>query len=417
MKAFKFGLVVAAAALITFGLSGTAAAFHSGGVAECVGCHSMHSGLGGALLVGADPSSACLTCHNSTSGSSYHVSTDESLLGPGLPPLNRTAGGDFGWLKKDYAWNPGWGAGNTEDGERHGHNIVAGDFNYIADGHNATAPGGTMNSANLACSSCHDQHGTQRRLSDGSIANTGAPIIASGSYNNSPTPAAGQAVGVYRLLRGVGSPDDARGGVTFTSPVPAAVTPSSYNRSEAVTDTRTAYGAGMSGFCATCHPDMHVDSGLLVHPVDQNLGSTIAGIYNSYVGSGDLSGNQAQGEYDSLVPFQTGNSTDYAALALQAVNDGSDTNGPASTDRVTCLSCHRAHASGWEYGTRWDVEIEMIVIEGEWPGTDAASAEAAEPKWAKGRTVAERAKAYNDTLATDYATYQRVLCNKCHAKD
>jgi hypothetical protein len=161
---------------------------------------------------------------------------------------------------------------------------------------------------------------------------------------------------------------------------------------------------------------MHVDSGNLVHPMDQNLGSTIAGNYNSYIGSGDLNGDISTA-YDSLVPFQTDNSTDYAVLAAQANNDGSVTTGPASTDRVMCLSCHRAHASGWEYGTRWDVEIEMIVIEGEWPGTDAVSAEAAAPKWAKGRTVAERSKAYNDTPATDYATYQRVLCNKCHAKD
>lgn len=416
MKAFKFGLVIAAAALITFGLGGTAAAFHSGGVAECVGCHSMHSAEAGALLVASDVSSTCLDCHNSTRGSSYHISTDESVLGPGLPPLNRTAGGDFAWLKKDYSWSTGWSV-NEEDGDHHGHNIIAADYNYFPDGHNATAPGGTMDAGQLACTSCHDQHGKLRRLSDGTIANTGAPIIASGSYNSSPVPGVGQAVGVYRLLRGVGSPDDARGGVTFASPVPAAVTPSSYNRSEAVTDTRTAYGAGMSGFCATCHPDMHVDSGLLVHPVDQNLGSTIAGIYNSYVGSGDLSGNQVQGAYDSLVPFQTDNSTDYVALAAMAVNDGSVTTGPSGTDRVQCLSCHRAHASGWEYGTRWDVEIEMIVIDGEWPGTDAASPAAQGSKWAKGRTVAERSKAYNDTNATDYATYQRVLCNKCHAKD
>jgi hypothetical protein len=82
-----------------------------------------------------------------------------------------------------------------------------------------------------------------------------------------------------------------------------------------------------------------------------------------------------------------------------------------------CLTCHRAHASGWEYASRWDNEIALIIVDGEWPGTDAVSAEAQLPQWAKGRTITERAKAYNDTAATDYATYQRVLCNKCHAKD
>ncbi len=346
------------------------------------------------------------------------MSTDESVMPVGTPPGNMTPGGDFGWLKKDYNWNPlvdDLGP-QSEDGERHGHNIVAIDFNYISDLVNLTAPGGTMDASTFSCADCHDQHGKLRRLSDGSIATGGAPIIASGSYNDSPTPAAGEAVGVYRLLRGTGS-DPAPSGVTFTVPVPAAVAPRDYNRSEALTDTRVAYGAGMSEFCATCHPDMHTDSGLLVHPVDQNLGSTIATTYNDYVGSGDLSGSQVQGEYDSLVPFQVDNSTDYATLAAQANSDGTVVSGPVSTDQVFCLSCHRAHASGWEYIARWDNEIALIIVDSVWPGTDAASADAALAVWAKGRTQAERSRAYNDTAATDYASYQRVLCNKCHAKD
>ena len=41
MKGFKT-LVFTAVILLTLGLIGTADAFHAGGVAECVGCHSMH---------------------------------------------------------------------------------------------------------------------------------------------------------------------------------------------------------------------------------------------------------------------------------------------------------------------------------------------------------------------------------------
>jgi len=78
MKAFRYGLVVMAVALMTFGLIGTAAAFHSGGVAECGGCHSMHSAAlptsgPSHLLVGATASETCLSCHESTSGSSFHI--------------------------------------------------------------------------------------------------------------------------------------------------------------------------------------------------------------------------------------------------------------------------------------------------------------------------------------------------------
>ncbi|WP_333653546.1 hypothetical protein [Dissulfurispira sp.] len=47
MKALKFGLVLTAAALIVIGFSGTSFAFHSGGVAECEGCHTMHNSFEG----------------------------------------------------------------------------------------------------------------------------------------------------------------------------------------------------------------------------------------------------------------------------------------------------------------------------------------------------------------------------------
>lgn len=414
MKVVKLTLIIALAAAMTIALAPSAKAFHSGGVAECVGCHSMHEAAGGALLTMSDASSTCLDCHEGSAGS-YHVSTAAVDMPAGSPPLQRTPGGDFGWLRKVFNYNVR--GPRTENGEQFGHNIIAADFGYVADSrveHN-NAPGGTFPNANLSCTSCHDQHSKYRRLSDGSVATTGAPIIAAGSYNTSPAPAAGEAVGVYRLLRGALSNVT---GTNYTTAPPAAITPSSYNRAENVTMTRVAYGANMSKFCAGCHPDMHTDSGLLLHPVEQAMSSTVAGNYGSYVGSGDLTGTPAT-SYDSLVPFVTDNTTDHeTVLKPLAANDDSVLGGPAgSVDRVFCLSCHRAHASGWEFMTRWDNEIEMIVIDGEWPGTDATSTDAQAAKWSKGRTQAERSAAYNDRLATDYATYQRVLCNKCHAKD
>src|SRR5512146_1338741 len=107
MKAVKTTLIVLAAALLAVGVSTMSYAFHSGGVAECEGCHSMHSPKAGGsfLMVGTDQSSTCLTCHEhagDTGPSSYHISTASSDMGPGLAPKQRTPGGDFGWLKKTY---------------------------------------------------------------------------------------------------------------------------------------------------------------------------------------------------------------------------------------------------------------------------------------------------------------------------
>ena len=417
-------VILAAAAVALLG-GGTAYAFHSGGVAECSGCHSMHSAAPGGsfLLVGTDQSSTCLSCHEhagDTGPSSYHISTAPGDMATGVPPKQRTPGGDFGWLKKTYTFTVR-GTTTVEDGATHGHNIVAVDKGYVADPVNTTAPGGgTFPAAQLACTSCHNPHGQQRRLSDGTIASTGAPIIASGSYATSNTPgyaeppAAGTALGVYRLLAGAGY---TKGGVTFNG-IPAAKVPNTYNQTEATNQVRAAYGNGTSAghvtwgtWCATCHPNMH-SGGNYVHPSDTALGSTIATNYKTYVKSGDMTGDGING-FSSLTPFAE-NTGDYAALAGHAKNDNSVLTGPTPTDKVMCLSCHRAHASGFEHGLRFNIEGEFMVYNSLYPGTDTTPTV---PQFARGRTGAETQAAYYDRPVTQFASYQRVLCNKCHAKD
>jgi hypothetical protein len=118
--------------------------------------------------------------------------------------------------------------------------------------------------------------------------------------------------------------------------------------------------------------------------------------------------------FNSLVPFIEG-TADYAVLATHAVNNDTQLSGPAgSVDRVSCLSCHRAHASGWEFGLRYNMEGEFMVYNSLYPGTDTTPTV---PQFARGRTGAETQAAYYDRPVTQFASYQRVLCNKCHAKD
>jgi hypothetical protein len=424
MKILRSGGVALAAMVLAAFASGPYA-FHSGGVAECGGCHSIHSPKAGGtyLMVGTDQASTCLTCHQNaadTGPSSYHVSTAPGSLGAGQAPLQRGPAGDFGWIKKDYTFTVR-GTTSTEDGDTHGHNIVAVDFLYAADGTNTTAPGGDFPSSQLSCNSCHDNHGQYRRNTAGTISKTGQPIYASGSYYSTTSgiaanePTTNESVGVYRLLAGAGYTKD---GVTFTGN-PAAKVPSTYNRTEAVTQTRTSYGLSTTGghiswgnWCGTCHPDMH-STGNYVHPVDRDLGSTIATIYGQYVKTGDMGGS-AGSSFTSLVPFVK-NSGDYAGvLAPLAVNNDSQLGGPATNDQVACLSCHRAHASGWEYALRWNMEGEFMTYNSLYPGTDSTPTV---PQFARGRLAAETQAAYYDRPVTKFASYQRVLCNKCHAKD
>ena len=77
----------------------------------------------------------------------------------------------------------------------------------------------------------------------------------------------------------------------------------------------------------------------------------------------------------------------------------------------------RAHASGWDQAARWNNGYEMLVVNSQYPGTDATDPGANSARAAQGRTQAETQAAYYGRPVTAFATYQRSLCNKCHAKD
>jgi len=412
MKIFKLSLILVAAVAVMFALSGTSFAFHSGGVAECTGCHEMHNAKGTNLLQGTDDSSTCLICHGEAGQSSYHVLTPDSQMPAGTAPLNMGPGGDFGWLKKDYFFAVR-GAPNTELGQTHGHNIIAADNGLTVDTDNPTAPGGVYPSGSLACTSCHDMHGQGRYLTTGVYAKTGQAIYTSGSYGSLPSVAASgnYATGVYRLLRGGGDTVD---GVTFSTNPPVAVVNSTYNRSEFYTQTRAAYGSGMSDFCGTCHPDMHSTVGILRHPQGQTMSGKVIGNYNFYVKSGSMTGVAAS-SYLSLVPFEEGltySTANVNTLKGHAVTNDSQLSGPPATAMVMCLSCHRAHATGFGDMTRWHTEDQFIIHDGVWPGTDNIGSDIA-----RGHSSQETAAAYYNKNVTKFSGFQRQLCNKCHAKD
>jgi hypothetical protein len=435
MKATK---ILAAAAIFSLATAGSALAFHSGGVAECEGCHSMHNSYEGSanvtgmaqyqsgpfLLKANDQSGACLNCHqaNDTAPSGYHISTGGVNALDSTIPVEATPGGDFAWLKKTMTGSIRKIA-TTWDGDRHGHNIVAQDFGYTADKVLTTAPGGSYPAANLACSSCHDPHGRYRRDATGAQSTTGLPIFGSGSYTTSASPIAGvSAVGVYRILAGVGyQPKSVSGSFAFANQVPDAVSPSSYNKLETTnsgvtTQTVVAYGQGMSEWCANCHTSMHNDtytSGTpgLVHPAGNGakLTAAIAANYDTYVSSGRMTGTGAN--YSTLAPYEVGTG-DYTALKAFAA---APTNA-ATTNNVSCLSCHKAHASAFESMARYYLGNEFMTV-ADAAGVALYDSSTTENKINTGYSVAQQTAAYNGRPATVFGPYARNYCNKCHAKD
>ena len=446
MKGIKVGLAVLVAALTAMGIAGQTRAFHSGGVGECEGCHSMHNSFGGSanvtgrnfaqgagpyLLKASDPSGVCLNCHQAadTAPSGYHISTANVNPYDYTSPVGMTPGGDFAWLKKTMNVTiRKVAAPDGNPGERHGHNVIAQDFGYFPDGVLTAAPGGTYPTASLGCHSCHDPHGKYRRFADGSQATTGLPIWNSGSYNGSANPIAGtSAVGAYRLLGGVGyQPKSLTGSYAFANPAPDVVVASTYNRSEAVAQTGIAYGQNMSEWCANCHTGMlqggHTSGmGGLRHPAGNSskLTGNIVANYNAYVTSGVMTNTTAGFAFSTLAPFEIG-TNDYTVLKQYAVTSAArdDQAMPAAStgNNVMCLSCHRAHASGFASSSRFLYLNELMTV------ADSANAAIYDSSTTEnsinyGYTQTQQQNAYYGRPATVFGPYARNQCNKCHAKD
>jgi hypothetical protein len=423
------------------------------------------------LLQGTDQSSTCLLCHggNGTNGSDYQIVTvDGSESNPAAAPLNYSPGGDFAWLAKSYTYTVGssnyqyfWpgqgptGTAVTSAGQRHGHNIIAADFAAFqaGDGAMTVAPGGsfpyvTTGKSAFACSNCHDPHGRTRvggtaaapvvispLVGSGSFAavTTGPgatipPIRTTGSFGDAPGTANGvaYAVGTYRLLAGINYAPASNPNFPFQNAAPIAVAPLNYNKAEGASEVRVAYGTGMSEWCQNCHVNIHADNYVTGapgyrHPAGSQafLRPAQVAVYNSYVSSGDLSGSN---RYSSLVPFES-QVTDITKLAAAA-----QTNTPGSIDAgsvfladtsktVMCLSCHRAHASGWDSMVRWNMNASILTDSNQYWDT------ATNPEYANGRSAAVQQAAYYGRSvgtvgnSTNMGPFQRSMCNKCHGKD
>jgi len=391
----SYVLVIVIAVMLSGGAE-TVYAFHDS-ADSCPGCHNWSASSGTSSgtstsgqiissgsttvtshpynLIGSDQSSTCLRCHaapyNQVLSQEHYVMSIFTNVTSSVIPAGRTPGGDFAWIKVgNAAVNPA---------SYHGHNIVALDYGLEASADYVEAPGGSYPSSSLACSSCHDPHGT----------------------------------GVsYRRLGGVGYTSKGAPDKAFTKSAPIAVAPSKYNRSEASTDTRVAYGKGMSEWCKNCHP---LDQS---HPSGDysKLTKDLVSNYNTFINTNNYAGKQ-ETAYTSLVPFEEG-SDDTAILSSHAKYDNSQMGGPKTgNENVMCLTCHRAHASGWPHIFRWNSKGFYMVVDGAYPGIDAGTEGGKDLQVNLGYTQAQTRAAYYDRPASRYASMQKSLCNKCHLKD
>ncbi|HEY6004577.1 MAG TPA: cytochrome C [Anaeromyxobacter sp.] len=467
------GTKIAVAAVFAL-MSGRVYAFHSGGVAECEGCHTMHNSSAESvepfapqmtlnnlavgqtnpfLLQGQDQSSTCLRCHSNKPPGSYHIlSADQANKLNALDPtqLNYTPGGDFAWTLNKWSYT-GYEGPADQAGERAGHNVKALDFSMNLDARQAPPGSGTngadigWDGTNFACTSCHDPHGRYRYTSStaGTFVTSGPAITGSGSYADSRGGAINYAskitatatVGAYRILGGQGYVPKSGNGPSagFLNSPPIALAPSTYNISESPSGTlgrwaaqvQVAYGQGMSEWCSNCHPKMHSNTiegatvtGLTKHPAGNSakFNSAMQANYNGYISSGNFNGTLTD-QYDALVPFEQGSSD------LDAIKTGANKPGynnayvpvvANASSNVMCLSCHRAHASAFNFSTRWYNDQEFVTTTGS-TYTGWALAKGPNTSGAMNATVTQAG--YYQRPYSIYGGYQRSLCNKCHGKD
>ncbi len=339
--------IIAIALSLPIFFSGVAMGFHDAGVAHCNGCHTMHNSEDGALVDATNPngnayllryasaSDVCLSCHATGLGAVW--GTD-----PLAPPTER-GGGNFVFLMEDNLNDAHAGASNPIPGEAAGHSVNAPSMGSGTDGTLSMAPGGTFPAANLECSSCHDPHGNAN----------------------------------FRLLYGVGGIQ--AGTFTFTNAAPDAEGLSLFGAGESQTN-HTAYKGGMSAWCGNCHGDFHNNNTKLIHPSGKVLGGTIATAYNLYNGTVDQTGGAQATAYLAEVPFE------------DPANTTSSTAGPSASSQVSCITCHRAHATSAPDATRWDMSVTFLHED----GVESGAYQIPDP--------------YNNLN-------QRSLCNKCHVKD
>jgi predicted CXXCH cytochrome family protein len=295
-------------------------AFHDGGVASCSGCHTTHnrqdgvpvdplSPAGNAMLLRFDnPTDVCLYCHAATIANVFGSD-------PMNPPPEHGAG-NFTFLLEDNINDGRDGATVPISGDHAGHNVPSLLWGIPPEVDYTVSPGGTYPAGALTCISCHDPHGTQN----------------------------------FRMLRGLEAEGD--GEFTFIYPAPQGEGIDITVEQEG-TVTHTAYQQGWSAWCANCHGFYHEElASEFKHPVDELMSGTYLDTYNRYNGAADPNGGVYATAYLPEVPLEDPSMTATATFGA----------GPSS--RMTCMTCHRAHATSAPMAGRWDSNVQYLDRDG-----------------------------------------------------
>jgi|WetSurSiteA1Bulk_404760.scaffolds.fasta_scaffold04788_2 predicted CXXCH cytochrome family protein len=328
----------------------------------CSNCHTMHNSQDGSQIFNEKPNIGgpgnnllrmkCIACHSSTDGQPTKDlgSSIVPIVYSGSEPIKITAGGNF-WYVQNF-------------GDGYGHNVLSPDATLThAPGGDEVGYGPIPNTCGFG--GCH-QSLARIRVSPGADWNL-HPLEGNGCVgchvprHHAPDPepkgVVGENEGYYRFLGSPGwafniPPHSASHGVSGIEDSDWEITVSESDHNEYLDTTKpaapcapgSANPKGISSFCAGCHLDYHswdrynggagrnrTDEGWLRHPA----GDTELPAYGEYA---------AYTVYNPQAPVSR--SVLISGTVSSVVTPG--------TDRVMCLSCHRAHGSPYPDMLRWD---------------------------------------------------------------
>jgi hypothetical protein len=324
----------------------------------CSDCHTMHNSQGGIDLYGTPYSALtkgdCVGCHtginidgavigNRGNNIPYVYNTGVPTYGTDGTTGNTLAGGHFYYVTQDNSY--GHNVAGIADPEGGQMNAPPGfGIGRAAEDGSTPALGavGNWDTNQLTCGGTYGCHGTHAAgtdswgaISGGHHTNASGPITVPGTGAEATAPKG------YRFLVGIKGYEDPDHEYKPTT--------SAHNQYKGVDSPgQIADTSTISYFCAECHGQFHnaltnLTSGLgspwLRHPTDLDLGSATGTEYAGY--------NDGNAAYNLSSPV---GSADVSAVLPEVTTSkpGND------TAIVTCISCHRAHATPYADILRWN---------------------------------------------------------------